>query len=106
MEKVLLKISEKIKKEHTVQSFTDMFGMVREAAKTDLPLAMRYGRWLSEELERYIPVSGKDIKELYPEVNRYLTILIKIFYLFIEEKREPDCSDSLKCASENAHPYY
>ena len=40
MEKVLLKISEKIKKEHTVQSFTDMFGMVSEAAKTDLPLAL------------------------------------------------------------------
>ena len=94
MEKVLLKISEKIKKEHTVQSFTDMFGMVREAAKTDLPLAMRYGRWLSEELERYIPVSGKDIKELYALHKRVLLWLapndFDSYLLYVEWNRDPE----------------
>lgn len=94
MEKVLLKISEKIKKEHTAQSFTDMFGMVRETAKTDLPLAVQYGRWLSGELERYIPVSGKDIKELYALHKRVLLWLapndFDSYLLYVEWNRSPE----------------
>ena len=94
METVLLKISEKIKKEHTVQSFTDMFGMVRETAKTDFPLAMQYGRWLSGELERYIPVSGDAIKELYGLHKRVLLFLaphdFDSFILYIEINRDPE----------------
>ena len=94
MEKVLLKISEKIKKEHTVQSFTDMFGMVRETAKTNFPLAMQYGRWLSGELERYIPVSGKDIKELYALHKRVLLWLapndFDSYLLYVEWNRSPE----------------
>ena len=93
MEQLLQKISEKIKKTHSLESFTDMFGIVREAGKTDLSLAMKYGRELSEELERYIPLSGEAIKELYALHKRVLLWLAPNDFhsaiLYAEWNREP-----------------
>ncbi len=93
MEKVLDLILEKIQKDHTTLSFNDLFGMVREVGKTDLPLALKYGRELSEELERYIPISGEAIKELYALHKRVLHWLAPNDFhsaiLYAEWNREP-----------------
>jgi hypothetical protein len=67
MERVLLKIAEKMKKDPSVRVFTDMYNFCREVLKTDVPLAVKYLVELSEELDKAIP-SGKfdsDIVELY-----------------------------------------
>ena len=93
MERVLSKISEKIKRDHSVSAFTDLFAMVRETGKTDLPLAMRYGRELSDELEKHIPMSGDDINELFSLHKRVLRWLAPNDFhsaiLYAEWNREP-----------------
>lgn len=95
MERLLSKIAEKYKKTPSVEVFTDMFAMVREAGKTDMPLALKYGRELSEELERVIPLSGEeDIKKLYALHKRVLLFLaphdFHSFLLYVEWGREPN----------------
>lgn len=93
MENLLKKIFEKTKRTHGVGEFKDLFAMVRETAKTDLPLALQYGRELSEELERYIPVSGDAIKELYALHKRVLLFLaphdFESAILYAEWNRDP-----------------
>ncbi len=93
MEQLLSKIFQEIKKNHTTLSFNDMFGMVREVGKTNLTLALKYGRELSEELERYIPISGDAIKELYALHKRVLLWLAPNDFhsaiLYAEWNREP-----------------
>ena len=67
MEKVLIKIAEKMKKDPSLRVFKDMYDFCREVLKTDIPLAVQYLVMLSEELDQAIP-SGKfdkDIVELY-----------------------------------------
>ncbi len=56
METLLLKISEKIKKDpHCYQAYEDLLAICRETMKTDIPLAREYLEKLSDELERLIP---------------------------------------------------
>ena len=93
MEQLLSKISEKYKKTPSVGVFTDMFAMVRECGKTDLPLALKYGRELSNYLDRYIPVSGAAIKDLFSLHKRVLHWLAPNDFhsaiLYAEWNREP-----------------
>ena len=95
MERVLLKIAEKMKKDPSVRVFTDMYNFCREVMKTDVPLAVKYLVELSEELDKAIP-SGKfdeNIVELYSlHKNVWLTAAPEHFesYLFyLESGREP-----------------
>ena len=94
MEHILSKIAEKMKKDHSVSAFTDLFAMVRETGKTDLPLAMQYGRELSDELERYIPLSGDKINKLFSLHKRVLLWLAPNDFhsaiLYAEWNREPN----------------
>ena len=74
MEKVLIKIAKKMKKDPSLQVYRDLYDFCREVMKTDIPLAVRYLVMLSEELDRAIP-SGKfdkDIIELYSLHKRVL----------------------------------
>ena len=93
MQKLLFKIAEKMKKDHSLSAFTDLFAMVREAGKTDVPVAMKYGRELSDELERYIPLSGDKINELFSLHKRVLKWLAPNDFhsaiLYAEWNREP-----------------
>ena len=95
MEQVLLKIAEKMKKDPSLQVFTDMYGFCREVLKTDEALAVRYLVELSDELDRVIP-SGKldkDIVELYSLHKKvWLTAAphhFESFLLYIESGRDP-----------------
>lgn len=94
MKHILSKIAEKMKKDHSVSAFTDLFAMVRETGKTDLSLALRYGRELSDELERYIPLSGDEINELFSLHKRVLLWLAPNDFhsaiLYAEWNREPN----------------
>lgn len=61
MEKLLEKISEKIKKDpHYYQAYADLLAICRETLKTDIPLAREYLEKLSDDLEKLIPTI-KDI---------------------------------------------
>ena len=67
MEKVLIKIAEKMKKDPSIGVFQDMYNFCCEVIKTDVSLAVKYLVMLSDELDKVIP-SGKldnDIVELY-----------------------------------------
>ena len=95
MERVLLKIAEKMKKDPSLRVFTDMYNFCREVMKTDVPLAVKYLVELSEELDKAIP-SGKfdeHIVELYSlHKNVWLASAPEHFesYLFyLESGREP-----------------
>lgn len=96
MERVLLKIAEKMKKDPSLGVYKDMYDFCREVMKTDEKLAVKYLVELSGELEKAIP-SGKfdkDIVELYSlHKNVWLTAAPYHFesYLFyVESGREPN----------------
>ena len=96
MEKVLLKIAEKIKKDPSMGVFKDMYDFCREVMKTDVQLAVKYLVYLSWELDRAIP-SGKfddNIVELYSLHKKvWLTAAphhFESFLLYIESNREPE----------------
>ena len=93
MEKILEIIYKKATSTKEVAVYKDLFSMVREASKENLPLALKYGRLLSEDLENYIPISGDDIQELYALHKRVLLFLaphdFHSFLLYIESNREP-----------------
>ena len=55
MEIVLQKIAEKIKKDPSMGAFKDMYDFCREVMKTDVPLAIKYLEYLSNELDKIIP---------------------------------------------------
>jgi predicted phage terminase large subunit-like protein len=64
MEILLQKISEKIKKDpHYYQAYEDLLAICRETMKTNVPLAVEYLEWLSDELEKLIPTI-KDIDDM------------------------------------------
>jgi predicted phage terminase large subunit-like protein len=95
MEQVLIKISEKMKKDPSLRVFKDMYDFCREVMKTDIPLAVRYLVELSDELDKVIP-SGKldkDIVELYSLHKKVWLCAapyhFESFLLYIESNREP-----------------
>ena len=95
MEKVLIKIAEKIEKDPSVEVFKDMYNFCREVIKTDVPLAVRYLIYLSDVLDKAIP-SGKfdDIVELYSLHKKVWLVAaphhFESFLLYIESMREPE----------------
>lgn len=95
MEIVLQIISEKMKKDPSLQVFKDMYDFCREVLKTDIPLAVKYLVELSAELDKAIP-SGKfdnDIVELYSLHKKVWLAAaphhFESFLLYIEANREP-----------------
>jgi len=94
MEIVLRKISEKMKKDPSIQVYKDMYDFCREVMKTDIPLAVSYLVKLSDELDKVIP-SGKfdNIVELYSLHKKvWLSAAphhFESFLLYIESNREP-----------------
>ena len=95
MERVLLKIAEKIKKDPSMGVFKDMYDFCREVMKTDIPLGVKYLTMLSDELERVIP-SGKfddKIVELYSLHKKVWLAAaphhFESFLLYLESNREP-----------------
>ena len=95
MEIVLQKISEKMKKDPSLQVFRDMYDFCREVLKTDVPLAVKYLVKLSDELDGAIPSGGfdKDIVELYSLHKKVWLAAaphhFESFLLYIEANREP-----------------
>ena len=96
MKQLLKKILEKIKKTPDIQAFTDLYYMCLETMKTDVPLAVEYLVYLSDELERAIP-SGKfddKIVELYSLHKKVWLAAaphhFESFLLYIESGREPE----------------
>ena len=95
MQKLLKIIAEKMKKDPSVQVYTDMYHICLDVLKTDIPLAVEYLVLLSDELDKAIP-SGKfdnEIKELYSlHKKAWLTASphhFESFLLYIESNREP-----------------
>ncbi len=95
MEQVLIKISEKMKKDPSLRVFKDMYDFCREVMKTDVSLAVRYLVELSDELDKVIP-SGeldKDIVALYSLHKKVWLCAapyhFESFLLYIESNREP-----------------
>ena len=95
MERVLIKISEKMKKDPSLRVFKDMYDFCREVMKTDVPLGVKYLVELSDELDQIIP-SGKldkDIVELYSLHKKVWLAAaphhFESFLLYIESAREP-----------------
>ena len=95
MEKVLIKIAEKIKKDPSLGVFKDMYDFCREVMKTDIPLAVKYLVKLSDELDRAIPSGKFDdvIVELYALHKKVWLAAaphhFESFLLYIESNREP-----------------
>ena len=96
MEKVLFEIAKKIKKAPSMGVFKDMYDFCREVMKTDVPLAVKYLEYLSNELDRAIP-SGKfddNIVELYSLHKKVWLAAapyhFESFLLYIESGREPE----------------
>ena len=92
---LLIKISEKMKKDPSLRVYTDMYHICLETLKTDIPLAVEYLVELSGELDKAIP-SGKfdnEIKEMYSLHKKvWLTAAphhFESFLLYIESNREP-----------------
>lgn len=95
MEKVLIKIAEKMKKEPSLQVIKDMYDFCRAVMKEDIPLAIKYLVELSNALDVMIP-SGKfdkDIVELYSLHKKVWLAAaphhFESFLLYIESNREP-----------------
>ena len=96
MKQLLEKILEKIKKTPDIQVFKDLYYMCLETMKTDLPLAVEYLVYLSDELDRAIP-SGKfddSIVELYTLHKKVWLAAaqhhFESFLFYIESNREPE----------------
>lgn len=94
MESLILKISQKKKKE--VQDYKDMYYLCLELRKTDLKSAVKYMVELSAELEKAILQSNneKEVVELY---NLYKQVLLSAaphhfesYLLYVEWNREPE----------------
>ena len=95
MERVLIKIAEKMKKDPSLQVFRDMYYMCLEAKKTDIPLAIKYLLLLSDECENAI-ASRKMEKDIIELFNLHKKVLLAgaehsfhLFLLYLEWNREP-----------------
>ena len=65
MERVLIKIAEKMKKDPSLRVYKDMYDFCREVMKTDVPLAIKYLVELSDELDKVIPSGKLDTKSSF-----------------------------------------
>ena len=95
MEQVLLKIAEKMKKDPSLDVYTDMYNFCREVMKTDEPTALKYLIMLSDTLDEAIPSGKFDdvIVDLYSLHKKVLLTAaphhFESFLLYIESNREP-----------------
>ena len=97
METLLSKIFQKIKKDSTdLQAYKDLAGASIETLKSDVPLAVKYLKLLSECIEGEIKESDdvEFVRELY---DLHLDVLqmaapydFKSYLLFVESEREPE----------------
>ena len=97
MEQLLEKILEKIKRQFSYQAYFDLYGMSKEAMKTDLELGKRYLKTLSgycESAIRDTSVSDEDLKKVFLLHKRVLLSLapydFESYLLYVEWNREPD----------------
>ena len=95
MERLLSKISEKLKKTPTIRVFNDLYYMCLETKKTDPSLATKYLMLLSDECEKAIASGEMDehIKELFT-LHKKVCLAgaehsFHLFLLYIEWAREP-----------------
>jgi predicted phage terminase large subunit-like protein len=97
MESILEKISEKIKKaDYSYRTYEDLFYMCLETLKTDIPLAVKYLKWLSAECENVInspTVSDEQLHEIFGLHKRVLLSAapydFESYLLYLEWEREP-----------------
>ena len=96
MKQLLEKILEKIKKEPSLQAYTDLKDMCRECMKTDIPLAVEYLMQLSDECEYAISNlewSENEIRELFSLHKKVLLLAapysFHCYLLYMEWNREP-----------------
>ena len=97
MKDLILKISEKTKRQPAIQGFTDWKDICREILKTDVQVAVEYLVKLSEELEKTIldsRWSDEDVKRLY-ELHKKVLLLaapyhFESYLLYLENQREPE----------------
>ena len=97
METLLSKIFQKIKKDSTdLQAYKDLAGASIETLKSDVPLAIKYLKLLSECIEGEIKESDdvEFVRELY---DLHLDVLqmaapydFESYLLFVESEREPE----------------
>ena len=97
MKELISKISEKTKKNPTVQGFTDWKDISREILKTDVPLAIDCLVDLSKELEKTIldnRWSDDDIRTLFGLHKKVLLLAapyhFESYLLYLEQNREPE----------------
>ena len=97
MKELISKISEKTKKNPTVQGFTDWKNISREILKTDVPLAIDCLVDLSKELEKTIldsRWSDDDIRTLFGLHKKVLLLAapyhFESYLLYLEQNREPE----------------
>lgn len=97
MKSILEKISEKIKKaDYSYRTYEDLFYMCLETLKTDIPLAVKYLKWLSAECENVInspAVSDEQLHEIFGLHKRVLLSAapydFESYLLYLEWEREP-----------------
>ena len=94
MEKLLQAIYKVAQKKPDTGAFQDMLDICREASKTDVALSLKYGRLLSEELNRVIPrTDGELITKLYQQHRTTLRFLapndFDSYIQFMEWERDP-----------------
>jgi len=95
MERILNAIYENVKKTGSYRACTDLKDMCREAMKEDIPLAVKYLKRLSSEMESIIPRLS-DVDELRKMYSLHKTVLLlaaphdfESYLLYVESNREP-----------------
>jgi predicted phage terminase large subunit-like protein len=94
MKDILEKIFSEIEK-GDMRAYEDAYYMCLEAKKTDIPLAVRFLRRLSDKIEEEIPkVDVKEIKNLYKLHKKVLLAAaphdFESFLMYVEWERDPD----------------
>ena len=94
MTEILEKIFSEIEK-GDMRAYEDAYYMCLEAEKTDIPLAVRFLRRLSDKIEEEIPkVDVKEIKNLYKLHKKVLLAAaphdFESFLMYVEWERDPD----------------
>lgn len=98
MKQLLEKISEKIKKaDYSYQPYEDLYYMCKETMKTDIPLGVKYLKWLSAECEKTISSPVLSEEELHKLFGLHKRVLLSAaphdfesYLLYVEWNREPD----------------
>lgn len=95
MEKLLSQIFSKIEKEPSeYQAYEDLYLICHDVIKTDIPLAVKYLRLLSDAIEKHIPNSGENMGKLFVLHKKELLLgAYHSFYcylLYLEFDRDPE----------------